>query len=56
MTIFIADELAKNKLIDSDFRHATLETDAGFSWPLSSTGQIAKTDARCLVLGLYGRH
>jgi hypothetical protein len=43
MTIFIADELAKKKFVDSDFRYATLKMRAGFGWPFSATGPKAST-------------
>ena len=52
----IADEPAKRKLFDSDFRYSTLNIRAGFGWPFSSTGRIAKTDANSLVLGLFRCH
>ena len=55
MTKFVADELAK-KFFDPDLRYATLKTCAGFGRNFSATVQIAKTDARCLVLGLFGCH
>lgn len=55
-TMFIADELAKLKFFDFDFRYVTFKIRASVGWIFSAIGQIAKADASSLVLGLFCRH